>query len=350
MKPGNRVKFLNDTGGGVIVRFLDPETVLVRIEDGFEVPVKLKELIPDIAKKADVYKNDIKKVENISSDESPEGIKTGEIKSKKTEQNVIPEEKNSDLVYLAFTHEVNPRHLNMYLINDTDFHIYYIIGTRKLEQHLHQYSGLLEPNTKVILGNIKITKTDDPTIYSIQYIGYKIGYYQPFLPVDSIIEIDTKKLTDKQYETENDFFEKPAALFELETKHFPIDPEAHHKLLKQAEKEFIVEKIGGKPSVQKKETQKTTEVIEVDLHIHEIVEDTKGLSEGEMLEIQLRRFEMSLETALHGNVKKVVFIHGVGQGKLKHEISKILNKKYPDLKYQDASFREYGYGATMVLL
>ena len=25
-------------------------------------------------------------------------------------------------------------------------------------------------------------------------------------------------------------------------------------------------------------------------------------------------------------------------------------EKYPDLKYQDASFKEYGYGATIVLL
>jgi dsDNA-specific endonuclease/ATPase MutS2 len=80
------------------------------------------------------------------------------------------------------------------------------------------------------------------------------------------------------------------------------------------------------------------------------VDDESGLTDGEILEIQLRRFEMALETALNGNVRKIVFIHGVGQGKLKYEISKVLNKKYPDLKYQDASFKEYGYGATMVLL
>jgi dsDNA-specific endonuclease/ATPase MutS2 len=53
---------------------------------------------------------------------------------------------------------------------------------------------------------------------------------------------------------------------------------------------------------------------------------------------------------LNGKVKKVVFIHGVGQGKLKYEITRILHDKYPDLKYQDASFKEYGYGATMILL
>jgi len=80
------------------------------------------------------------------------------------------------------------------------------------------------------------------------------------------------------------------------------------------------------------------------------VEDTSGLSEGEIFDIQLRRFEMALETALNGGLKKIIFIHGVGQGKLKHEIIRILHNKYPDLKYQDASFKEYGYGATMVML
>lgn len=48
MNIGDKVKFLNETGGGVITKFIDPETVLVRIEDGFEVPVKRKGLIPDM--------------------------------------------------------------------------------------------------------------------------------------------------------------------------------------------------------------------------------------------------------------------------------------------------------------
>jgi dsDNA-specific endonuclease/ATPase MutS2 len=48
--------------------------------------------------------------------------------------------------------------------------------------------------------------------------------------------------------------------------------------------------------------------------------------------------------------KKIVFIHGVGNGKLKHELRRILDAEYKNLRYQDASFKEYGFGATMVLL
>jgi dsDNA-specific endonuclease/ATPase MutS2 len=53
---------------------------------------------------------------------------------------------------------------------------------------------------------------------------------------------------------------------------------------------------------------------------------------------------------LKNKVRKMVFIHGVGNGKLKYELIKALNERYPDLVYQDASFKEYGYGATMVYL
>ncbi len=46
----------------------------------------------------------------------------------------------------------------------------------------------------------------------------------------------------------------------------------------------------------------------------------------------------------------MVFIHGVGNGKLKYEIHKLLDTRFAGLKYQDASFKEYGFGATLVYL
>lgn len=48
--------------------------------------------------------------------------------------------------------------------------------------------------------------------------------------------------------------------------------------------------------------------------------------------------------------QKIVFIHGKGDGILKNAILKELSSKYKSAYYQDASFREYGYGATMVTI
>ena len=46
----------------------------------------------------------------------------------------------------------------------------------------------------------------------------------------------------------------------------------------------------------------------------------------------------------------IVFIHGKGVGILKSEIIKAFKRDYKHLDYQDASFQEYGYGATMVII
>ncbi len=99
----------------------------------------------------------------------------------------------------------------------------------------------------------------------------------------------------------------------------------------------------------KKSRVKNNEPEVIDLHIEEILENTEGMSPGEILSAQLSRFTIALDSAiLSGKHGKMIFIHGVGSGKLKYELQKKLKLKYPKLSYQDASFREYGYGAILV--
>jgi dsDNA-specific endonuclease/ATPase MutS2 len=89
---------------------------------------------------------------------------------------------------------------------------------------------------------------------------------------------------------------------------------------------------------------------EIDLHIEEILDVTEGLSSGDILNAQLARFTTALDGALKSKTKRIVFIHGVGNGRLKYELCKTLDTKYPSLQYQDASYAEYGFGATMVII
>ncbi len=44
-RKGDRVKFLNDVGQGVIVRFQDEKIVIVLNDDGFEIPILINELL-----------------------------------------------------------------------------------------------------------------------------------------------------------------------------------------------------------------------------------------------------------------------------------------------------------------
>ena len=61
-------------------------------------------------------------------------------------------------------------------------------------------------------------------------------------------------------------------------------------------------------------------------------------------------FRKELESSITQKVKKIVFIHGLGNGTLKFEVRRILDDEYKFLTYQDASFKEYGFGATLVIL
>lgn len=89
---------------------------------------------------------------------------------------------------------------------------------------------------------------------------------------------------------------------------------------------------------------------EVDLHIQNLVEQHEHLTNGEMLQIQLAEFERHLRSAMKYHEKKVVFIHGIGEGVLRQELRNRL-KAYSGVEYHDASFHLYGYGgATEVVI
>ncbi len=88
-------------------------------------------------------------------------------------------------------------------------------------------------------------------------------------------------------------------------------------------------------------------VMEVDLHLHKLVEDESALSDGEKLRFQLEFFERRLNTAIRERKKRVIVIHGVGEGILREEVRKAL-QFYEGVRFDDADPRKYGYGATAI--
>lgn len=89
--------------------------------------------------------------------------------------------------------------------------------------------------------------------------------------------------------------------------------------------------------------------MEVDLHIHQLTKDEKGMTSHDKLNLQLETAERQLQFALRKRIQKVVFIHGVGEGVLKEEL-KYLFGRYENLKYYDADYQKYGLGATEVYI
>ena len=104
----------------------------------------------------------------------------------------------------------------------------------------------------------------------------------------------------------------------------------------------------GNPFAQKQNDKDAPLVI--DLHADALLETTQGMSSADILQYQLDTFKKTLEEHKKERGKKIVFIHGKGEGVLRRALIHELTYRYKNLRYQDASFQEYGYGATQVTM
>lgn len=117
-----------------------------------------------------------------------------------------------------------------------------------------------------------------------------------------------------------------------------------------AANDVMEEKRRTKSSIRPGKTPKKADdggVAEVDLHLHELVEDESRLSQGEKLRYQLAYFERSLEAAIRDGKRKLIVIHGVGEGVLREEVRKVL-QYYENVRFHDGDMSRYGVGATEV--
>ena len=115
----------------------------------------------------------------------------------------------------------------------------------------------------------------------------------------------------------------------------------------QVKKEKAASKKRKAPTIKPKE--RSAPKMEVDLHIHQLVKSSKGMSNYDMLNIQLDTAKRQLDFAISKRIQKVVFIHGVGEGVLKEELRYLFNR-YDNVKFYDADYQKYGSGATEVYI
>ncbi|MBQ7495897.1 MAG: hypothetical protein IJT75_09150, partial [Bacteroidaceae bacterium] len=92
------------------------------------------------------------------------------------------------------------------------------------------------------------------------------------------------------------------------------------------------------------------EILEVDLHINALLDNTAGLSPSVLLNTQLTEFRIIMDRNIKKKGQRIVFIHGKGEGVLREALIKELTHRYRGCTYEDASFQKYGYGATMVTI
>ena len=332
---GDKVKFLNEVGSGVVVEIIDSNMVMVESIDGFNIPFLARELIPQ----GGFSIEDEKKTER----------KIGDKPSTEPENNIIKEISTIPENIMDLSHEIyfgivkstgeGSDISNAYLVNLSSYNVLFHLAIDSINGLKSWEHDDLMTEEKIFLGQLPDFSSEGILHIVYQLIFYKNEHFKPIEPLKGGLILNQNIIELDDSFRENEYFDEKAFLL-------PIISQQSGK------KAVFNEKIKTKQSDIKTENKEKKQNLqeEIDLHANEIIDDVNNYSPSEILDMQLARFEFSLETAIRNNQKKVVFIHGAGGGKLKHKIRKMLDEKYSRLKYQDASFKEYGYGATLVYL
>ncbi len=329
IKIGDKVRFLNEVGGGIVSRIEGGKMVYVLDNEGFEIPSLMTEVV--LVEKKVVEKHE---EGEVGTDEVVDVVEETE------------EEGNPKMLLAFLRSSVMPTNVALYLINDSNFFVFYAVGKIIDENIDNDFNGIIEPNTKIQLSEFNINEIDGVK-YLVDALMFRknIEYKHKDL-IKYEVKINGAKLLKEGSYVSNEYFQEKAYL------HYVLKGIVEEKIDALTNKNFnkIIKEKEGKPKSSKVKLKDDDKILEVDLHIHELLDDVRGLSNKEMLDIQMQKFYTILEENKNKKHKKIVFIHGVGNGVLKSEIRKAMERKYKWHTFQDASFKEYGYGATMVII
>lgn len=376
MKIGDKVRFLSEVGGGTVIGFQGKDVVLVRDDDGFDIPMLMRECVVidtddyNIAKVNTGERNAM--AGSYGSGFNGGGKPSGRFRAEKPDTYVHAfdddeddkpvtfkprptERRNGDKLglYLAFL-PVNPKEMTStafeaYLVNDSNYFLNVAYLSAEGAGWRARFQGTLEPNTKLFVEEFDRSGLNEMERVCVQAMAYKPD--KTFMlkpPVNVELRIDGVKFYKLHTFQPNDFFEEPALVLDVVKDDVPArqvfvnTAQLQEALLKKTNDERAP-RPARKPAPEK-------ELLEVDLHINELLDSTAGLSNTEMLEVQLKEFRRVMDENLSKKGRKIVFIHGKGEGVLRSALIKELKYRYKGCTYQDASFREYGFGATQVTI
>lgn len=355
IRVGDRVKFLNEIGEGVVVSVLDRNMVNVETPDGFEMPMMTNQLVVDNPKQSSEISRGYGIEDEVEESDSVLDYLDEEIVIKGfVEVNVEEDNDSFELLFGVVPNDIeNPISggLTTYLINNSNYTL--------LFQFAHDLGnaidtiecGVLEPNTRIELDRWREQEFNVVSNLVFSIIPFRKRMDNLKEPVVKRYSFNPIKLYKGNAFIKNDYFRTPALLISLFDKEPILDlPSLMDDISEKEIRKATILKSKSEKRPVKKMVLEGLGVREVDLHIHELVDTTSGLSNREMLEIQMSNFKSEIDKAIKDRVKKIVFIHGKGNGVLKREVVKAIEKSYRKYSYQDASFEKYGYGATMVIL
>ena len=255
----------------------------------------------------------------------------------------VEERKGGDALtaFLAFvpidTRQMTTTPFESYFVNDSNYYMRFTYLVAEGNSWRMKFTAEVEPNTKLFIEEFTKAQLNDMERSCVQILAYKREKNFVVKPsIDVQFRVDPVKFYKLHTFQENDFFETPALLIPLVENDVPrrplvVDAQSLKKEMyagkptadcrQQGRGEALVRRYDDAQSKGKTPQRKTDpDIVVVDLHASEVLD------------------------------QKIVFIHGKGEGVLRRAIISDLNYRYKKYTFQDASFQEYGYGATQITI
>ena len=400
MKIGDKVKFLSETGGGKVAGFQSKNIVLVEDEDGFQIPTPVNEVVVVesedystanvINRRAEAQEQkaaetpllrghrSVKAMMQEGQDEEVDmsAPDTVDLSKDVTFRPKAEERKGGNQLsaYIAFAptsdSSLDTPHFECYFVNDSNYYLRSVEGNSCSVKN----EGEAEPNTKVFIEEMNAQDINHVGRLVVQLLAYKRD--KNFIvkaPVNVELRLESLKFYKTHTFEDTPFFETPVLLYTIVENDKAVRPlvvdakELKKEMYSHADAQGRDEATADqrKQLVRRYEDNQSKgnaknapyvrnrgldDALVVDLHAETLLDTTQGMQAGDILEYQMKVFRDTLKQ--YGNKKgqKLIFIHGKGAGVLRRALINELTYKHKSYQWQDASFQEYGYGATQVTI
>lgn len=368
LKIGDQVRFLNAVGGGRVVK-IEGQLAYVD-EDGFETPVLVKECVVVAHAGQEPSRTTFVTPAPVSEASVP---KVSGVNRDSITQEALPvvETQHGDKINIVMGYEpidikkLSESDFDLFMVNDSNYYVAYTYLTRADgEGWIMRAKGVIEPNIQEFVCEVKRDQLSKMDHVAVQLMFWKEGRnfeIKPAMTIDTAL--DTTKFFKLHCFREGEYFDTPTLAVDLvrddkprghrqDRQSAPAARDGHTVDAKALEKAMRTKKNtdSRKPLPRHARPVRNGDILEVDLHVDELVDTTAGMSPADMLNLQIDEFRRVMDANMRNHGQKIVFIHGKGEGVLRKALTKELNYRYKTCRVQDASFQEYGYGATQVTI
>ena len=404
IKIGDKVRFLNEVGGGIVSGFQGKDIVLVEDEDGFDIPMLKGQVVVIETNENNFVRKSAPKPAPVTTPPSPQkteaatrpSMKAALAEAANASENTPDadpaespiafkakpvERKNGDRlnIYLGFipenVKELSSTRFEAYVVNDSNFYLSLFFANSEGAAWHARWQGIIEPNKKVLLETFDRSQLNDLERLCIQCIAWKQDKTFALKPAVNVeLRLDLVKFYKLHVFQPSPFFREAALIYDIVRNDQPIrqvfvdakevldaitsveeedveeqdsDAQQDERALRQQTKEDLKR---AKAAYKQSQRHFGKDVLEVDLHISALLDNTTGLSNAVLLNTQLTEFRTVMDRYIKKKGQQIVFIHGKGEGVLRNAIVQELQRRYRTCLWQDASFREYGFGATLVTI